>query len=971
MRSVVALKTPMNFSRRLWLGLLFLLPWFLPDHVSGATYTLTLVTTNGSGTVGRNPTNSAYPQGAVVTITALPTAGWSFNNWGGDAGGTNNPLNVTMDANKTITATFVQIPSYNLTVNVSGEGSVSPSGGSYLSNTVVSLTVTPSNGWVFDGWSGAAAGSANPLALNMNGPKNITATFGQPPYITAQPQNTNVTLGATVTLQVSATGSPPLSYQWQLYGNALGGQTNSSLVLTNVQAGGDYRVLVSNLYGSATSQVAVVTALCAGTNVVSDCTDAALRQAVSIGGLIRFCCNGTLVLTNTITVTKDVTLDGSGSATVISGNNAVRLFRVTNGVTLMMTNVVLASGRVVGTNGLRAEGANLAQLGESVEGAGIYNQGGIVRLFGSVLRDHSLRGGDGGRSAFKSGSIYGTNGGFARGAAMFNNGGILELRACVLSNNAATGGNGGAGTVFGPQGSGHGGPAFGGALFNQGGVVSLINTCGASNSASAGIGGWGIARGGDAGGGFIGIAGGTLTATNCTLVGNKALVVAGGGIDQIFISSVTNSAAQGGAIHELGGMVILDSTHLEGNNASGLTYASPVAGHAVGGAIMIQAGEMFIRQCSLATNSALGGSLDGVNTGDIATSGAAHGGAIFNGGFLSLTDSRLNANLARAGSGAHSNAPAAGGGLYNTGTAALSRVLFDQNAAVGGTQVVYSSGGFYSRASDGMGGGIANSGALNLTNSTLSSNLVRAGGGASGPGASSSAGRALGGGLYSASGTVMALHVTVAANSLEPGAFNPAYYDSGARPSALLGANAANTNGSFILQNSLLAYPGTNANAWGVISDGGYNMCSDGSASFSSGSSFNFTDPRLLTLNNNGGPTPTMALAADSPALDWAPLAPSPATDQRGFPRPYGFGADLGPYEAGPTAPPLAWKIQDGELRLSFAGQAGFTYSLERSTNLTIWELVTSTGVLTTNGPVSWSVSLPPPYRFFRLRLDF
>jgi uncharacterized repeat protein (TIGR02543 family) len=53
-----------------------------------------------------------------VQLTATPGPGWVFVNWSGDANGTANPLNVTMDKDRTITATFadVQSPSVQVTV---------------------------------------------------------------------------------------------------------------------------------------------------------------------------------------------------------------------------------------------------------------------------------------------------------------------------------------------------------------------------------------------------------------------------------------------------------------------------------------------------------------------------------------------------------------------------------------------------------------------------------------------------------------------------------------------------------------------------------------------------------------------------------------------------------------------------------------------------------------------------------------
>src|SRR5207249_1684039 len=132
----------------------------------------------GSGTVTKNPNQANYVPGTVVQLTATPAAGWHFVSWSGDAGGTANPLNVTMDANKNITATFA-INTYTLNVTTAGSGTVakSPNQTTYNHGTVVQLTATPSTGWHFVGWSGDASGTANPLSVTMDGNKNITATF--------------------------------------------------------------------------------------------------------------------------------------------------------------------------------------------------------------------------------------------------------------------------------------------------------------------------------------------------------------------------------------------------------------------------------------------------------------------------------------------------------------------------------------------------------------------------------------------------------------------------------------------------------------------------------------------------------------------------------------------------------------------------------------------------------------------------
>jgi hypothetical protein len=60
----------------------------------------------GSGAVSRNPNAASYAPGTVVTLTATPGAGQQFQGWSGDLGGTANPQAITMNANKSVTASF-------------------------------------------------------------------------------------------------------------------------------------------------------------------------------------------------------------------------------------------------------------------------------------------------------------------------------------------------------------------------------------------------------------------------------------------------------------------------------------------------------------------------------------------------------------------------------------------------------------------------------------------------------------------------------------------------------------------------------------------------------------------------------------------------------------------------------------------------------------------------------------------------
>ncbi len=74
------------------------------------TYTLTTAVT-GQGTIVLNPLGGNYLAGQQVTVTATPASGWIFSAWQGDIAKTAKaPVTLTMNANKSITAVFTEIP---------------------------------------------------------------------------------------------------------------------------------------------------------------------------------------------------------------------------------------------------------------------------------------------------------------------------------------------------------------------------------------------------------------------------------------------------------------------------------------------------------------------------------------------------------------------------------------------------------------------------------------------------------------------------------------------------------------------------------------------------------------------------------------------------------------------------------------------------------------------------------------------
>jgi uncharacterized repeat protein (TIGR02543 family) len=68
------------------------------------TYTLTTSASNGN--VTKSPDLGSYQANSVVTLTAVANPEYVFTGWSQDASGTTNPISITMDGNKTITANF-------------------------------------------------------------------------------------------------------------------------------------------------------------------------------------------------------------------------------------------------------------------------------------------------------------------------------------------------------------------------------------------------------------------------------------------------------------------------------------------------------------------------------------------------------------------------------------------------------------------------------------------------------------------------------------------------------------------------------------------------------------------------------------------------------------------------------------------------------------------------------------------------
>jgi hypothetical protein len=208
------------------------------------------------------------PYGTILTASAVPNPGNYFVTWSGAVSGTNAPTTITVtNSTPTVNALFTALPGgkYSLSVAVVGPGAVtiSPQQSYYNPGDNVTLNVITNAGIPFYGWAGDATGTNNPLTVVMNANLNIQAYFVGAPTVSISPSSVSVLATSNAVLSASAYGFAPLAYQWQTTNGIIAGATNASYAIASAlpSDAGNYVVVVTNAFGSATSAVVTVTVL--------------------------------------------------------------------------------------------------------------------------------------------------------------------------------------------------------------------------------------------------------------------------------------------------------------------------------------------------------------------------------------------------------------------------------------------------------------------------------------------------------------------------------------------------------------------------------------------------------------------------------------------------------------------------------------------------------------------------------------
>jgi hypothetical protein len=266
-------------------------------------------------------------------------------------------------------------------------------------------------------------------------------------------------------------------------------------------------------------------------------------------------------------------------------------------------------------------------------------------------------------------------------------------------------------------------------------------------------------------------------------------------------------------------------------------------------------------------NAVISGNSAGTFPTDYVSS-AGNGGGIDNSGTLSITDSTISGNSAYGGLNGLpglDETPGQGGGINNTGNMSVTDSTVNGNSAslgggidnFGALAVVCSTvsgdtalGYFGKYMNEGFpqGGGIDNSGTLSVTYSTISGNIAVEGGGI-------------------ANSAKASIVDTIVAGNIR---------DS-------VNGDANDIDGDVTGSNNLIGPGGS----------GGLIGGQDGNIVLTS-----LTGLGLSTLGNYGGPTQTIGLLPDSPAIDAGIAVSGVTTDQRGITRPQGSAPDIGAFES-------------------------------------------------------------------------
>ena len=366
----------------------FLLTLLVPLTLSGC------VGFTGASTPAQNASSTNSPSGALAANAT------SFN-FGQVAVGSHSQQSLTfsntgtapvMVSQGTVTGTGFSVPG--------GISSVSIAAGQSQAFAIQFVPIA----------AGAVAGnilvtsdaSSTPMSISLSG----VGLAG--PSVTTQPANQTVTAGQTATFSVAATGSAPISYQWQKNGAIISGASSSSYttpVVTSSDNGAQFSVVVTDSTSSATSGAATLTVTAAA--VAPAISTQPVNQTVTAGQTATFsvAATGTSTLTyqwkksgasisgatsSTYTTAATTTSDSGSQFTVVVTNSvgsatsnsatltvaAQTLILDVNTTTLSFGNVTISTSSTKNVILTNAGNSSVTISNVSISGPG-FNAGGV------------------------------------------------------------------------------------------------------------------------------------------------------------------------------------------------------------------------------------------------------------------------------------------------------------------------------------------------------------------------------------------------------------------------------------------------------------------------------------------------------------------------------------------------------------------------------------------------------------------
>ena len=322
-------------------------------------------------------------------------------------------------------------------------------------------------------------------------------------------------------------------------------------------------------------------------SILGGCTLREAIAAASAGDFIQFdssLSGGTIALGSTLTLSKNLTIDGAGLAVPVTlsgdtngdGTGDVRLFVINTGYSVTLNNLVITKGYTTSGGGAIYNNGTLTVVNCTFSNNIAASGGAIYNVSGSTLLVTGCN--------FTGNSTSGPTGW----------GGAIHNRATAAVANSTFSGN----TTY-----------AGGAFVNYGGVANLANVTISGNTASFG-------------GGIINYSGGLLTLTNATLSANTATSTGGGiynGSSLSLANTILANSTSGGDCSNAGTISSQAYNLIEASGSSACGIANGSNGSIVGvdpalGALQENGGGT--------PTHALGSSSRAIDAGDAATCAA-------------------------------------------------------------------------------------------------------------------------------------------------------------------------------------------------------------------------------------------------------------------------------------------------------------------------------------------------------------